>query len=303
MNTHTSTLPTSYALIELGYAGKRELKNLVAALTQAQHVYLFDGTPEEEIRHVGPLLVRLNDAPPSARAALDQWELEHLQGLSYPGACGEIEEFAKHLSNRLTVVLPDGEQRLFRYYDPVSMSLLFEHLDNTQYGAFWKPIVAWRIREENGAWKSYVPNLSSRNEIDPDVLAETPKPGLQLPEGHFRLNPALWNALRLEADLATIRQVIASDPEYGWFKRQPTGRQDEIFGELVEKPLRASGLLGQEDLYTGALLAMTYPLHDIWTHEEVQRAIEEALIGEEGRFREILERCVSPETREQWAED
>lgn len=302
MTNDTTAPPSEFALIELGLAEKRVRKHFIVATSDVGRAYLFDGTPEESIRDAGPLLIPLGPESPRVREALWQWETQYPSGLCYLVAHAGLDQLALHLRNRLTVVLPNGEERLFRFYAPDVMNLISRHIDNAQYFDFWRPINEWTFREKDGSWSRYVPDLSLRDEPVASRETVTPPAKQTLPEGHFRLNQTLWDALRWKADMHTVRAVIIDDTDYSWFARLPPQKQDEVFDEIVEQPLRAARLQGLEDLYTGATLAMCYPLHDVWANEQIQNAVREAQRSE-GTLRAALARQVSAETWAKWAEE
>lgn len=302
MANETTAPPREFALVELGVADERGRRNFIAATSDVGRAYLFDGTPEESIRNAGPLLVQLDRESHRVREALGRWETQYPSGLSYLAAHAGLDQLAMHLRNRLTVVLPNGEERLFRFYAPDVMDLISHHIDNAQHFDFWRPLTEWSVREKDGGWFRYSPESSERVEPIASREAKTPPAKQTLPEGHFRLNQTLWDTLRWKADMHTVRQVIVDDTDFSWFSRLTPRKQDEVFNEIVEQPLRAAKLQGLEDLHTGALLAMAHPLHDVWANEQIQLAVKDAQASE-GTFRSALSRHVSAETWEQWAEE
>lgn len=287
-----------YLLLELGLVPEKFRRLTVRQLGSLEQIHLFDGTPEEAIRHVGPLLVALPTAlPPTAKSLID-WETQYPSGIIHITTELVPGDLANHLRNRLTVVLPTGEERLFRYYDPAVFGILASELNNEQYWAFWRPLALWRTARQTSQWVTFRPDGASRREPDSFAAEPPPEPKDGLPEGHFRLNWRTWNQLRFAADMRQIRAVIANDPDFRWFGRLEPNEQDHAFEQIVYRPLQSSGMQGLGDLHTAALLAMSYPQHDVWAMESVQKAVRDA-VKNEGDFRKSLASHVSaPE----WAE-
>lgn len=287
-----------YLVLELGLAPKELRRLTIRELGSLEHVHLFDGTPEEAIRHVGPLLVALSSDSPLTAKSLTDWETKYSSGVIQIATELALDDLANHLRNRLTVVLPTGEERLFRFYDPSVFGILDRELDNEQYWAFWQPLALWRTAGQTSQWVTFRPEGASRREPDSITVESPPEPKDGLPEGHFRLNWRTWNQLRFAADMRQIRALIENDPDFRWFGRLEQDQQNHAFEEIVYRPLQSSGMNGLSDLHTAALLAMSYPQHDVWAMESVQKAVQDA-IKNEGEFRKSLASHVSaPE----WAE-
>jgi hypothetical protein len=287
-----------YVLLELGGMPEAHRKQLQQRLNLYEHAYLFADTPEEKIKHLGPLLVEA-DAVRIAIGETDaNWELLPRLNVVYVEAVSSLASLAEHLRNRLTVVLPDGESRLFRFYDSEVFEALCRELDNSQYFDFWRPLKTWRTRTSDMAWRCFEVEADLRAEPSSVFEESPPPPGLKLPAGHFRLNWSIWNELRFKADMRQIRMLCESSPNFQWFSHLEPTQQQDIFDDLVYRPLRESGMLGLSDLHAAAVLAMSYPLHDVWGLDGVLKAIRDAK-AREGTFRDSLARHVSADT---WAE-
>lgn len=300
MDTHHissgSAIPETgcdYVLIELGHAPKKIRNSTLAALSSLEHAYLFAETQEEDIQTLGPLLVRLSDASVGSTEVLAYWEREHPSAIAYLGAVADFPQLTAHLRNRLLVTLPDGEERLFRYYEPSTFDYLQRELDNEQYHAFWEPISWWRLWAPTERWVTYQPENDARREPALARAEEIAKPRFNLRPGYFRLNGPMWDRLRFDADMRQIRRVIEEGTAYRWFTGLDKATRDKVFFTLAHQPLQASGMSGVDDLFAGTRFALDYPLYDVWAVPGVQKAVAEACEG--GNFAQVLDRHMSEE--------
>lgn len=124
-----------YALID----SARDIQ-ILAFLAQAkeEHQSLYEGVQGDKLAHVAPYLVRL---PPDS-ALLDKLVAEGW-GNSWGVFLTCDTDFVtlrRHLRHFLEVLLPDGKQVYFRYYDPRVLRVFLPTCNPTETNEFFGPI-------------------------------------------------------------------------------------------------------------------------------------------------------------------
>ncbi|MGV7211659.1 DUF4123 domain-containing protein [Oxalobacteraceae bacterium A2-2] len=101
------------------------------------------------VEHLMPCLIYLDELSPEQRAELADLFCDQMEGGSPPSICGHLisalapQNLARHLSRFLIGAGPEGEQVLWRYFDPRVLSLLPRIYSAEQINALLAPIQSW----------------------------------------------------------------------------------------------------------------------------------------------------------------
>lgn len=167
--------------------------DLPAELAQlgGDHQRLYLGELEPEVARVAPWLVPL---PPGSPAAA-WWAArpgEACEGITGLAACDGLIALRRHLRTLTTVIHPDGETVLFRFYDPVVLNQVMPLLNDAQQARLFGPLVElWADLESGGG-----PIVHLRRPI-----AEPP------PRGPLRLTQEQIEALDGHANARLHREI------------------------------------------------------------------------------------------------
>jgi hypothetical protein len=107
----------SYVLIDSAQA---ENSHLQLEKWQIPFVSLFEGTPEESLLEIAPLLIPLSDLSAVPLEKVCKWAMklaERTPCLSWMASTLATESFADHLRNFHTVKLSEGQTMMMRWYD------------------------------------------------------------------------------------------------------------------------------------------------------------------------------------------
>lgn len=123
--------------------------------TEAQVINLFSDTVDKDTPiYLSPVLVHLTDYNvTNISSVIEQWSENHLMANVLFGLQAK-DEIIRHLQQYLTVVMPDGVEVLFRFYDPTVAKQLPVLLDTDNYAEFMQPFESWWIIDSDGLFKS-----------------------------------------------------------------------------------------------------------------------------------------------------
>lgn len=204
-----------------GEARKRQLRMLLLLDTaaaenshltldrwQVPYWSLFDGTPEEGLIEIAPLLVDASNVDEHKQGKLFEW----LEKLAYSAPClswfltdQTPDAVAGHLRRFHVVGLSDGQTMLMRWYDTRILPVWLSCLTPSQANAFASITSAWRYVDRFGDTAALP---------DPDRHAE-PSPEAPFGAPWIRLSDAQYGLLVDAAELDTLvkhlRQVIRDE--------------------------------------------------------------------------------------------
>ncbi|MEN7531889.1 DUF4123 domain-containing protein [Cupriavidus sp. DL-D2] len=141
-----------------------------------------------------------------------------------------------HLTRRMLVRRPDGQEDILRIYDPLVFRHLRWLLSVEQIDSLLGPIGTWHWREPDGTWHSH-----SRDADQPSIRP-------------LRLTPAQWPSLLRMADLQrAIRTLADDDAPCAW--RIETAQQ---LDQLLADTESIEGLNESEDRALHALQALRF---------------------------------------------
>jgi hypothetical protein len=159
----------------------RDVK-IFALLLQSNEEYqsLYEGPQGAKLAQVAPYLVRLKkDSLLLEKLVRDGWG--ESWGV-YLTCASEFNEVRRHLRHFLEVMLPEGKQAYFRYYDPRVLRVYlptctFEETDN-----FFGPIQNYSMEDEDPESLLQFSNrgrgaLKTAVKLSPDIPAPAPQPG------------------------------------------------------------------------------------------------------------------------------
>jgi hypothetical protein len=180
----------------------------------------------------------------------------------------------RHLRTLTTVIHPDGETVLFRFYDPVVLNQVMPLLDNAQQARLFDPLVElWADLESGGG-----PIVHLRRPI-----AEPP------PRGPLRLTQEQIEALDRTAEKAfenELVQQLQQDYPDTWGQLSADVRGDMVRGALAKA--REYGLSWESSLTAFLhLMAGVNPNFD--RHPVIQAALTRDILPPDERLKKLLQ--------------
>jgi pSer/pThr/pTyr-binding forkhead associated (FHA) protein len=169
-----------YAVLDMA----RDIK-ILALLLQSNEEYqsLYEGPQGAKLAQVAPYLVRLKkDSLLLEKLVRDGWG--ESWGV-YLTCASEFNEVRRHLRHFLEVMLPEGEQAYFRYYDPRVLRVYLPTCTFEETDSFFGPIQNYLMEDEDpdsllqfsnrghGAVKTLVA-------LSPDISASAPQSGASI---------------------------------------------------------------------------------------------------------------------------
>lgn len=216
------------------------------------YLSLFDGTPEESLLEIAPLLIPLATLDADLRRRVFTW----VEKLAYAAACltwletdASPQDLARHLRQFHTVGLSDNQSMLMRWYDTRILPVWFACLSSDQAAAFMAHV----------AHCAYVDRFGEVSTLPLDAAPVDFPPAPACGEPLVTLTDAqygmLVDATELDVLIKHLRQVIPDE-----LKRVPA----RTLTEFVARHQQAALAAGFDDidrqaqvvllaLYTGGL--------------------------------------------------
>ncbi len=159
----------------------RDIK-ILALLLQSKEEYqsLYEGPQGAKLAQVAPYLVRLKrDSLLLEKLVRDGWG--ESWGV-YLTCASEFQEVRRHLRHFLEVMLPEGEQVYFRYYDPRVLRVYLPTCTFEETDYFFGPIQNYLMEDEDPDSLLQFSNrghgvVKTAVTLSPDVPATAPQPG------------------------------------------------------------------------------------------------------------------------------
>ena len=255
---------SQFLLIELAAARPSRRRELQAYLAEDSTAWLFDGTPEEEIRDHGPLLIHISSISEQAvRDVINKWQED------FPAYSVRIEsdssliDLAITLRPWLEIKLPDGEIRLFRFYHGPVFSQLSEISSPTEHARLFHGIEAF-------FW---------RNEFDCEWNCTRPRHKQSFHGVDWLFSPSdeQWRLLSEESDLRAVRaNLLTENVGPDWWQSMSRAQRYEVFEKHLRSILLASRLIGMDDLLTFVKLQLNFPNSDLLAIDDLAPALAQA---------------------------
>lgn len=144
---------TAYAIIDIALPQLRE-QWYARAGSQAS-VLLYLDTPLAHLTDVSPVLTEI-----SADSPFLPWVAEHRPGLNWGVlfcSTANLNDTAAHLRKTLTVIDPEDDEILLRFYDPDVFPLFWQALSPSEQRLFSGPVTTWAARRTGSTddwWQS-----------------------------------------------------------------------------------------------------------------------------------------------------
>lgn len=175
---------------------------------QVEYLSLFDGTPEESLLEIAPLLVPVNKLDDALRKRLFEWaqKLAYTQPcLSWIETSAAPNELAEHLRRYHVVGLSDNQALLLRWYDTRILPVWFSCLTPEEAASFTARSFGW----------SYVDRMGDVSAMtlaqQPSAFPSAPpfgRPLITLTDAQYGM---LVDATELDVLLKHMRQVIRDE--------------------------------------------------------------------------------------------
>lgn len=140
-----------YLILDAAQVSKQALKfiNNSRANSNIEIYSLFSGTTEGNAPfEVSPLIIILKDNNVLNSEFLNEmWKKEQVLSIVFSKL--ELMHFSKMMKQYLTVILPDGSSKLFRWFDPRVLKKIDKILTNDQQEVFFKEIENWVLAIRN----------------------------------------------------------------------------------------------------------------------------------------------------------
>jgi hypothetical protein len=138
------------------------IEQLPARLRQSglPHACLYGGELDPELEAVVPYLVQLTAAHPLAREAIETGWLSHWGVYMLAPRAFGVREARNHFRTLLRVRGPQGEEWLFRYYDPRVLRAALPTFEPAQRAEFFGPVRRCLVESET-------PDVVLRFDADP----------------------------------------------------------------------------------------------------------------------------------------
>ena len=220
--------PWPYLVID---GAQSEGSNAMLDRWGVRYLSLFEGTPEESLPEIAPLLVPLSDVAPSRRRELFAWAQEFAFGapaISWITSEYEPRRLADHLRRFHVVGLSEGQSMLLRWYDTRILPILLGCLTASQHAAFAAGTLKWDAVDRAGAIVTLVDNPT------PPGPPEAPRFGARqivLDDQQYAL---LVDASALDGLLRQLRRVIPDE-----LKRVPPKELTPFVNRCLESALAA----------------------------------------------------------------
>jgi hypothetical protein len=132
-----------YAILDAA----RDMRVLALIMqSQDEHQSLYEGAQGEKLMQVAPYLVRLDkDSLLLASTVFEGWG--HSWGVFFTFA-GEFQVARRHLRQFLDVMLPDGKQVYFRFYDPRVLRVFLPTCTADETNQFFGPIQHYLMEDD-----------------------------------------------------------------------------------------------------------------------------------------------------------
>jgi len=158
----------------------RDIK-ILALLLKSNEEYqsLYEGPQGAKLAQVAPYLVRLKkDSILLEKLVRDGWG--ESWGV-YLTCASEFNEVRRHLRHFLEVMLPEGEQVYFRYYDPRVLRVYLPTCTFEETDSFFGPIQNYLMEDEDHSLLQFANRgrgaVKTAVKLSPDVPATSPQPG------------------------------------------------------------------------------------------------------------------------------
>ncbi len=169
---------------------------------------LFDGTPEESLLEIAPLLIPVNKLGAEARNRVFAWA----QGLAYAAPCLSWIEadvapaaLAEHLRRFHVVGLSEGQSLLMRWYDTRILPVWLACLTAAQAQAFTAHVSSWVYVDRLGETSTA---LLERPPSDFPPAPPYGEPLVTLTDAQYGM---LIDATELDVLLKHLRQIIRDE--------------------------------------------------------------------------------------------
>jgi hypothetical protein len=192
---------------------------------------LFDGTPEESLLEIAPLLIPLNELDAQARQRVFAWA----QGLAFAAPCLSWIEtdvgpaaLAKHLRRFHVVGLSEGQSLLMRWYDTRILPVWLACMTADQATAFTAHVSSWAYVDRLGEVTSAVLERPS-SDFPPEPSYGEPL--VTLTDAQYGM---LIDATELDVLLKHLRQIIRDE-----LKRVPVRTLTQFVSKYQQSAIAA----------------------------------------------------------------
>ncbi|MEO8154491.1 MAG: DUF4123 domain-containing protein [Rhizobacter sp.] len=200
------------------------------------YLSLFDGTPEESLIEIAPLLIPVNGLDADTRRRVFEWA----EKLAYTAPCltwfetdASPQDMARHLRQFHVVGLTEGQSMLMRWYDTRILPVWFACLTREQAQMFAARVTRWAYVDRFGE-VSVLATESPAAGFPPDPPFG--EPSIKLTDAQYGM---LVDATELDVLVKHLRQIIPDET-----KRVPS----RVFTEFVSKHQQAAIAAGFDDI-------------------------------------------------------
>jgi hypothetical protein len=172
------------------------------------YVSLFDGTPEESLVEIAPLLLPVRQIEAAKRQKVFQWAQEfavRAPAISWVTSRFDLSQLADHLRRFHIVALTEGQRMLLRWYDTRILPIWLDCLTPVQRAAFVAGTTSWEIVDRTGKVDFLL------NDTAPPEQPAQPRFGqhqITLDDSQYAM---LVDAARLDLLLRQLRRVIPDE--------------------------------------------------------------------------------------------
>jgi hypothetical protein len=220
--------PWPYLIID---GAQAEGSNAMLDRWGVRYLSLFEGTPEESLPEIAPLLVPLQNVAPSRRKELLAWAQEFAfsaPAISWITSEHEPQRLADHLRRFHVVGLTEGQSMLLRWYDTRILPILLGCLTPAQHAAFAAGMLKWDAVDRTGAIVTLVDTAT------PTAQPDAPRFGARQITLDNRQYALLVDASALDGLLRQLRRVIPDE-----LKRVPQKELTSFVSHCLELALAA----------------------------------------------------------------
>jgi hypothetical protein len=225
-----------------------ENSHLMLDRWQIGYLSLFEGTPEESLAEVAPLLIPVNELDPDERARLFEW-VEKMAyaspSVSWFDTDASAANMATHLRQFHVVGLSEGQSMLMRWYDTRILPVWFACLTTSQAVAFTAHSSNWNCVNRLGEVQTLTADQSSNVFPPTPVLGE---PLLTLTDRQYGM---LVDAADLDILIGHLRRIIPDE-----IKQVPAQVLTQFVSRYQHHAIQAG--LGDMDRQTQFVLLALY---------------------------------------------
>lgn len=163
-NSFLQATQSQHAYLLLDASQHRDIPELLKK-SGFEFTNLFEGTPEHAIEDkFSPLLLQINPIRDTFVAEFDVLLEAQTEKIFFSVFTSRLvkRELIKALQKRMQICLPDGEEALFRFYDPLVLRHVKSFMNEAQQAEFFAPMLQWWWLDEKLQFITLIAETTSK---------------------------------------------------------------------------------------------------------------------------------------------